>query len=72
MPDKSETNRVDGMNANFCHYLARLARKSRGFSRYILALSRATKLFTNAWNWRQLYRQHNPDYPAHLINFVYP
>lgn len=72
MPDKSETYRVEGMNAELRHYLKRLARKSRCFSRCIEAFRRAVKLFVYAWNRRQLYRQRYPDYPARLIDFVYP
>ena len=72
MPDKSETYRVEGMNAEVRHYLARLVRKSRCFSRCIHALRRAVKLFVYAWNRRQLYRQRFPRYPAHLIHFVCP
>jgi insertion element IS1 protein InsB len=72
MPDKSETYRVEGVNAELRHYLARLARKSRCFSRCIHALQRAVKLFVFAWNRRQLYRQQYPNYPSHLIDFVYP
>jgi len=45
MPDKSETYRVEGVNAELRHYLARLARRSRCFSRCIHALRRAIKLF---------------------------
>lgn len=45
MPDKSETYRVEGLNAELRHYLARLVRKSRWFSRCIGALCRAVKLF---------------------------
>ena len=66
MPDKSETYRVEGVNAELRHYLARLGRKSRCFSRCIHALRRAIKLFVFAWNCRQLYHQRYPDYPAHL------
>ena len=72
MPDKSETYRVEGMNTELRHYLARLVRKSRCFSRCIDALRRAVKLFVFSWNRRQLYRQRFPRYPAHLIDFVYP
>jgi insertion element IS1 protein InsB len=72
MPDKSETYRVEGVNAELRHYLARLARKSRCFSRCIHALRRALKLFVFAWNRRQLYRQRFPNYPAHLLHFVSP
>lgn len=70
MPDKSETYRVEGLNAELRHYLARLARKSRCFSRCIQALRRAVKLFVNLWNRRQLHRQRFPHYPAHLLQFV--
>jgi insertion element IS1 protein InsB len=70
MPNKSETYRVEGDNAELRHYLARLARRSRCFSRCIHALRRAVKLFVFAWNSRQLYRQRYPRYPAHLIDFL--
>lgn len=72
MPNKSETFRVEGMNAELRHYLKRLVRKTRCFSKCIKALIRTLKLFVFAWNRRQLYRQAYPDYPAHLIDFVYP
>lgn len=72
MPDKSETYRVEGMNAELRHYLKRLCRKTRCFSRCPKALQRTLKLFVFAWNRRQLYRQRFPHYPAHLIDFVYP
>ena len=70
MPDKSETYRVEGDNAEIRHYLARLVRSSRCFSRCIHALRRAIKLFVFAWNHRQLYHQRFPKYPAHIIQFV--
>jgi insertion element IS1 protein InsB len=72
MPDKSQTYRVEGDNAELRHYLARLARKSRCFSRCIHALHRAVRLFVYLWNSRQLYRQRYPHYPASLIQFLYP
>ncbi len=72
MPNKSETYRVEGDNAELRHYLARLARKSRCFSRCLRALRRAIKLFVFAWNRRQLHRLRYPKYPAHLIDFLYP
>jgi IS1 family transposase len=70
MPDKTETYRVEGDNAELRHYLARLARKSRCFSRCIHALRRTVKLFVHLWNRRQLHRQRYPKYPAHLLQFV--
>jgi insertion element IS1 protein InsB len=72
MPDKSETYRVEGNNSELRHYLARLARKSRCFSRCIHALRRAVKRFVYAWNRRQLYHQRFPKYPAHVPNFLCP
>lgn len=70
MPDKSETARVEGDNAELRHYLARLARRSRCFSRCIQALRRAIKLFVYAWNRRQLHRQRFPRYSAHVMQFI--
>jgi insertion element IS1 protein InsB len=70
MPDKSETYRAEGDNAELRHYLARLARRSRCFSRCIHALRRTIKLFVYAWNRRQLHRQRFPKYPAHLMDFI--
>jgi IS1 family transposase len=72
LPNKSQTYRVEGDNAELRHYLARLARKSRCFSRCLLALTQAVKVFVYAWNRRQLYKRAYPAYPAHLIDFVYP
>jgi len=48
MPNKSQTFRVEGDNAELRHYLARLARRSRCFSRCIHALRHAIKLFVFA------------------------
>lgn len=62
IPDKSETYRVEGDNAELRHYLARLSRRSRCFSRCIHALRQAIKLFVYAWNHRQLHR--------HLMDFI--
>lgn len=70
MPDKSETYRVEGNNAELRHYLARLARRSRCFSRCIHALRAAIKLFVFAWNSRQLYKNRYPNYPAHVKDFI--
>jgi len=57
MSDKSQTYSVEAENAELRHYLARLARKSRCFSRCILALARAVNLFLFAWNRRQLFKR---------------
>jgi len=70
MPDKSETYRVEGMNAELRHYLARLVRRSRCFSRCIDALRRAIQLFVYAWNHRQLHRQRYPRYRCPLLQFL--
>lgn len=72
MPNKSETFRVEGNNAELRHYLARLARRSRCFSRCLVALARAVKLFVFAWNRRQLYQSRFPKYSASLIDFLSP
>lgn len=70
--DKSQTYSVEADNAELRHYLARLARKSRCFSRCIHALWRAVKLFVFAWNRRQMHKRVFPQYPAHVKDFVYP
>jgi insertion element IS1 protein InsB len=70
VPDKSETYSVEGDNADLRHYLARLVRRSRCFSRSLPALRYAVRLFVFCWNQRQLYRQRYPNYPAHLFDFV--
>ena len=70
--DKAETYSVEGDNAELRHYLARLARHSRCFSRSIDALRLAVQIFVYCWNQRQLYRQQYPNYPSHLIDFLSP
>jgi IS1 family transposase len=70
LPDKSETYSVEGNNAELRHYLTRLARRSRCFSRCIKWLNRHLKVFAHAWNRRQL---HNRDFPfdkKHVTDFA--
>jgi len=69
---KSDTYSVEADNAELRHYLARLARKSRCFSRCPYALHCAIRLFAFSYNSRQLYRQRYPNYPAHVMDFVSP
>jgi IS1 family transposase len=45
LKDKSHTYSVEGGNADIRHYLARLHRSSRCFSRCFKALARAVELF---------------------------
>ena len=63
LTDKSQTYSVEGDNAELRHYLARLARKSRCFSRCLWALGRAVGLFVYAWNRRQEFRRRFPACP---------
>ncbi len=72
MRNKSETYTVERVNADLRHYLARLGRRSRCFSRCLKALRRNVKLFVYAWNQRQLYKQKYQAYAVHLIHFLYP
>jgi len=67
-PGKSETYSVEGANADLRHYLARLQRSSRCFSRCIYALRRAVELFIHFYNQRQLRKRARPQYPAHIID----
>lgn len=70
MYDKSETYSVEGDNAEFRHYLARLTRRSRCFSKCLHALRRAVELFVWCWNQRQSHKQQHPRYPSNAIDFV--
>ena len=70
MYDKSETYSVEGDNAELRHYLARLVRKSRCFSKCLKALRRAVELFVWCWNWRQLRRRQHPRYPINLTDAI--
>ena len=69
---KTDTFSVEGDNAEFRHYLARLARSSRCFSRSAYALACAIHLFVDCFNRRQLHKQRFPLYPAHIVDFLYP
>ncbi len=70
--DKSETYSVEGGNADLRHYLARLGRRSRCFSRCIQALRRAVKLWVWCYNQRQLWNHRYPQYRKQVIDFVPP
>ena len=69
---KNDTYSVEADNAEMRHYLARLARSSRCFSRCPYALECALRLFVYCFNSRQLYKQRFPDYPAHIKDFLAP
>ena len=66
LKDKSQTYSVEGGNADLRHYLARLQRASRCFSRCFKALARAVELFVYFYNERQLKKRRFPKYPAYL------
>jgi len=70
MYDKSQTYAVEAVNADLRHYLARLGRRSRCFSRCIDALRRAVDLFVRCYNARQLRKRKHPKYPAALATFI--
>jgi len=69
-PGKSQTYSVEADNAELRHYVARLGRRSRCFSRSLEALRRAVKLFVSAWNRRQLHKRAFPRYACHVSDFV--
>lgn len=69
-PGKSQTFSVEGGNADLRHYLARLGRRSRCFSRCIQALRRALFLFVHCYNKRQLWQKAHPKYQAAIIDFL--
>ena len=70
LPDKSETYSVEGANAELRHYLTRLARRSRCFSRCLTWLNRHLKAFAHAWNQRQLHNWERPFDKKPLIDFI--
>ena len=67
---KTDTFSVEGVNAELRHYLARLVRRSRCFSRCPFALECAIKLYVFCHNSRQLYHHKYPHYTSHIIDFV--
>ena len=70
--DKKETYSVEAVNADLRHYLKRLTRKSRCFSRRVEALYRTIQLFVYCYNQRQLMKHLYPKYSFHLIDFLCP
>ena len=69
---KTDTYLIEGDNAELRHYLARLARSLRCFSRFPYALECAPRLFIFCFNSRQLYKYRFPAYPAHVMEFINP
>jgi IS1 family transposase len=69
---KADTYSVEADNAELRHYLARLARRSRCFSRCPYALECALRLFVFCFNSRQLHRQRFPNYASHVMDFISP
>ncbi len=70
--DKHETYSVEAVNADLRHYLKRLARKSRCFSRRLEALHRNLRLFVYCYNQRQIMKRRHPHYSYHLVDFLCP
>jgi IS1 family transposase len=68
--DKKETYSVEAVNADLMHYLKRLARKSRCFSRCPQALRCALKIFVFCYNQRQLTKRDYPSYDYNLTDFL--
>ena len=68
--DKLETYSVEAVNADLRHYLKRLARSSRCFSRKMKSLADNMRLFVYCYNQRQLAKHRFPKYPFHLVDFV--
>jgi len=68
--DKQETYAVEAVNADLRHYLKRLARRSRCFSRRLNSLVENLRLFVYCYNQRQLAKHRFPKYSFHLIDFV--
>lgn len=69
-PGKSQTFAVEANNAELRHYLARLARRTRCYSKKLAWLKLMTRLFVYYWNKRQLYQRQYPHYRQTLVSFV--
>jgi hypothetical protein len=73
-PGKSPTYAVEANanNAELRHYLARLTRRTRCYSKRLDWLKRMVKLFVHYWNQRQLWRRAHPRYSrgCALVSFV--
>ncbi len=70
LADKSETYSVEAGNAELRHYLTRLVRRSRCFSRCLDWLNRHLKAFAHAWNQWQLHKHAHPYNKKHVIDFI--
>jgi hypothetical protein len=68
MYDKSRAYSVEAVNADLRHYLAKLGRRSRCFSRCIHAPRRAVDLFVRCYNARQLKKRKHPKVPDRTYN----
>jgi len=68
--DKSETYTVEAVNADLRHYLKRLARRSRCFSRHMKSLMENLRLFVYCYNQRQSAKRQYSKYSFHLVDFV--
>ena len=68
--DKQETYAVEAVNADLRHYLKRLARRSRCFSRRMQSLLVNLRLFVYCYNHRQLAKRQFPKYSFHLVDFL--
>ncbi len=68
--DKQETYSVEAVNADLRHYLKRLARKSRCFTRRMQSLAKNLQLFAYCYNHRRLAKRRFPKYSFHLIDFL--
>jgi IS1 family transposase len=63
---KRDTHTIESLNANLRHYLGRLRRRSRCFSRCMEALNRAVRLFVWHYKQRQRLLMLNPHYRGGL------
>ncbi len=69
-PGKSQTFAVEANNAELRHYLARLARRTRCYSKKLRWLQLMLRLFVYYWNQRQLYQRQYPHAHPPLVSFV--
>jgi len=74
--DKSDTHTVEGVNADFRHYIPLLARRSRCFARKIETLQAVIEVFVDAYNKfgeaKRAYRlsQTSREIPFSILDFL--
>ena len=74
--NKNDTHNVESVNADLCHYIPILARKSRCFARKLETLYSVISVFVEAYNkfgltkYRYRHFQKNAELPFSIVDFL--